>query len=203
SCRSAPSQGRSGTCISPTPPTWRRRCSNTPASSLSRSRSPPPHRPERAADSAVREPRFTPRPHGPGSRGNLYWEWPRPRAALGIDRLPLSEDRDDLVPYAICEAVMGVKFYGAILDALRDVGGYSLGDINNPHPGDSLFIYNYDWRRDNVESAIGLGRAIRKIKTRLKAPELRFDIVAHSMGGMLAECYLKYGTVDALDGASE
>ena len=83
SCRSAPSQGRSGTCISPTPPTWRRRCSNTPASSLSRSRSPPPHRPERAADSAVREPRFTSRPHGPGSRGNLYWEWPRPRAALG------------------------------------------------------------------------------------------------------------------------
>src|SRR3989475_7363900 len=115
--------------------------------------------------------------------------------ALPIDRLPLSEDRDDLVPYAICETVMGVKFYGAILDALRDVGGYSLGDINNPHPGDSMFIYNYDWRRDNVESAIGLGRAIRKIKTRLKAPDLRLDIVAHSRGGRLAEHALKDGTV--------
>ncbi len=123
--------------------------------------------------------------------------------ALPIDRLPLSEDRDDLVPYAICETVMGVKFYASILDALRDVGGYRLGDISNPHPGDSMFIYNYDWRRDNVESAIGLGRAIRKIKTRLKAPDLRFDIVAHSMGGLLAEYFLKYGTVDALDGASE
>src|SRR3989442_91902 len=123
--------------------------------------------------------------------------------ALPIDRLPLSDDRDDLVPYAICDTVMGVKFYGAILDALRDVGGYSLGDINNPRAGDSMFIYNYDWRRDNVESAVGLGRAIRKIKARLKSPELRFDIVAHSMGGLLAEYYLKYGTVDALDDASE
>jgi pimeloyl-ACP methyl ester carboxylesterase len=81
------------------------------------------------------------------------------------------------------------------------VGGYQLGDINNPKPGDTAFIYYYDWRRDNVESAIGLGRAIRKIKTRLRAPGLRFDIVAHSMGGFLAEYYLKYGMVDVLDHA--
>ncbi len=121
--------------------------------------------------------------------------------ALPIDRLPLSENRDDLVPYAICESVLGVKFYGAILQALREVGGYQLGDINNPKPGDTAFIYYYDWRRDNVESAIGLGRAIRKIKTRLRAPGLRFDIVAHSMGGFLAEYYLKYGMVDVLDHA--
>ena len=119
--------------------------------------------------------------------------------ALPIDRLPLSENRDDLVPYAICESVLGVKFYGAILQALREVGGYQLGDINNPKAGDTAYIYYYDWRRDNVESAIGLGRAIRKIKTRLKAPDLRFDIVAHSMGGFLAEYYLKFGMVDVLD----
>ena len=121
--------------------------------------------------------------------------------ALPTDRLPLSENRDDLVPYAICESVLGVRFYGAILQALREVGGYRLGDINDPKPGDTAFIYYYDWRRDNVESAIGLGRAIRRIKTRLRAPALRFDIVAHSMGGFLAEYYLKYGMVDVLDHA--
>ena len=119
--------------------------------------------------------------------------------SLPIDRLPLSENRDDLVPYAICESILGVKFYGAILQALREVGGYQLGDINNPKPGDTAFIYYYDWRRDNTESAINLGRAIRKIKARLKAPDLRFDIVAHSMGGFLAEYYLKFGMVDVLD----
>ncbi|MEK7283845.1 MAG: hypothetical protein AAB249_08535 [Acidobacteriota bacterium] len=123
--------------------------------------------------------------------------------ALPIDRLPLAENRDDLVPYAIYDAVMGVKFYGAILDSLRDVGGYSLGDIDDPLPGDTVFIFNYDWRRDNVESAVALGNAIRKIKARLKAPGMRFDIVAHSMGGLIAEYYLKYGTADVLDREAE
>ena len=93
--------------------------------------------------------------------------------ALPIDRLPLSEDRDDLVPYAICETVMGVKFYGAMMDALQNVGGYRLGDIGDPKPGDTCFVYVYDWRRDNVESAIGLGRAIRQIKSRLHAPDMK------------------------------
>ena len=123
--------------------------------------------------------------------------------ALPIDRLPLAENRDDLVPYAICDAILGVKFYGAILDSLRDVGGYSLGDIDNPRPGDTVFIFNYDWRRDNVESAVALGNAIRKIKARLQAPGMRFDIVAHSMGGLIAEYYLKYGTADVLDRGAE
>ncbi len=119
--------------------------------------------------------------------------------ALPIDRASLAENRDDLVPYAICDAILGVKFYGAILDSLREVGGYRLGDIHDPKPGDTVFIFNYDWRRDNVESAAALGQAIRRIKTRLKAPGMRFDIVAHSMGGLIAEYYLKYGTTDVLD----
>jgi pimeloyl-ACP methyl ester carboxylesterase len=117
---------------------------------------------------------------------------------LPIDSTDLSQDRDDLVPYALVESVAGVKFYGAILRVLQDVGEYRQGDINNPRPGDTLFIYNYDWRRDNVESAVGLGRAIQLIKTRLHAPEMRFDIVAHSMGGLVAQYYLEYGTADVI-----
>jgi pimeloyl-ACP methyl ester carboxylesterase len=118
--------------------------------------------------------------------------------SLPIDSPDLASNRDSLVPYAIYESVAGVKFYGAILDALRDVGGYRLGDIDNPKPGDTLFLYNYDWRRDNVESAAGLGRAILQIKARLRAPDMRFDIVAHSMGGLVAQYYLKYGSEDVL-----
>ena len=117
---------------------------------------------------------------------------------LPIDSTDLSHNRDDIVPYALVESVVGVKFYGPILKALRDVGGYRQGDINDPRPGDTLFIYNYDWRRDNVESAVGLGRAIEQIKDRLHAPEMRFDIVAHSMGGLVAQYYLGYGTEDVI-----
>ncbi|HEU4402415.1 MAG TPA: hypothetical protein VFT43_09955, partial [Candidatus Polarisedimenticolia bacterium] len=74
---------------------------------------------------------------------------------------------------------------------------------HNPKPGDTAFVYYYDWRRDNVESAIGLGRAIQQIKARLKAPGLRFDIVAHSMGGLVAQYYLKYGTEDVVSDGRE
>ncbi len=122
--------------------------------------------------------------------------------SLPIDRLPITDNQDDLVAYAIYESVAGVKFYGAMLEALHQVGGYRFGDINNPKPGDTAFVYYYDWRRDNVESAIGLGRAIRQIKGRLKTPDMRFDIVAHSMGGLIAQYYLKYGSEDVIgDGA--
>jgi pimeloyl-ACP methyl ester carboxylesterase len=117
---------------------------------------------------------------------------------LPIDRRPIADNRDDLVPYALYERIAGVKFYGAMMDALRDVGGYRVGDINNPTPADTCFVYLYDWRRDNVESAIALGRTIRQIKARLGNPDLKFDIVAHSMGGYLATYYLKYGLEDVV-----
>jgi pimeloyl-ACP methyl ester carboxylesterase len=122
---------------------------------------------------------------------------------LPIDAVPITHNRDDLIAYSLYERVAGVKFYGAFMEALTDVGGYRLGDINNPQPGDTLFIYYYDWRRDNVESAIGLGRAIRQIKARLKAPDMRFDILAHSMGGLVAEYYLRYGMEDVIGDGRE
>lgn len=123
--------------------------------------------------------------------------------SLPIDRLPIQENRDDLVPYDIYESFMGVKFYGAILDALRDVGRYRIGDINDPRPGDTCFVYYFDWRRDNVEAAIGLGRAIERIKSRFKNPDLKVDIVAHSMGGLVTEYYARFGARDVLGDGTE
>ncbi|HET6277811.1 MAG TPA: hypothetical protein VFG08_03415 [Candidatus Polarisedimenticolia bacterium] len=118
-------------------------------------------------------------------------------------RLPIaspvmSENRDDLEPFDIYDKVAGVDFYAGILDTLGEAGGYTMGDINDPRPGDDCFVFYYDWRRDNVESAGELGRAIRRLKSRLGTPEARFDVVAHSMGGLIAEYYLKYGSRDVL-----
>ncbi|HKQ97043.1 MAG TPA: hypothetical protein VJV75_04135 [Candidatus Polarisedimenticolia bacterium] len=128
---------------------------------------------------------------------------PHDDLALPIDDPTLDGNRDALVPYALYEHALGVKFYGAMIDALRDVGGYRMGDLENPRPDDTGFVYLYDWRRDNVESALRLGQSIRTMKERLGEPDLKFDIVAHSMGGMVALYYLMYGTEDVVsDGRS-
>jgi pimeloyl-ACP methyl ester carboxylesterase len=122
---------------------------------------------------------------------------------LPIESAEFPQNRDHLVPYALYESVAGVKFYGAMLSALRDTGGYHMGDIRDPRPGDTGFVYIYDWRRDNVESAQGLAEAIHRVRTRLNAPQMRFDIVAHSMGGLIALYYLMYGGVDVVSDGLE
>lgn len=116
--------------------------------------------------------------------------------SLPIDRPTLAEDRDALEPYALYETVAGVKFYGALMDSLRSVGGYQVGDLGDPRPGDNCFVFVYDWRRDNVESARSLARAMRAYKTRVHDDRLTFDIVAHSMGGLVALYELMYGDRD-------
>jgi pimeloyl-ACP methyl ester carboxylesterase len=58
----------------------------------------------------------------------------------------------------------------------------------------------YDWRQDNVESARGLDRLIEQLRRDYRDPKLRVDIVAHSMGGLIARYYQRYGTDDVLEG---
>ena len=62
------------------------------------------------------------------------------------------------------------------------------------------YLFPYDWRQDNVEQAKGLERLIDAIRDDYGDPHLRVDIVAHSMGGLIARYYLRYGPVDVLDG---
>ncbi len=70
----------------------------------------------------------------------------------------------------------------------------------------TCFQFAYDWRRDIVESARELDRFIKtreqyvqmEIEKRfgIKKAKVKFDLVAHSMGGLVARYYLRYGTAD-------
>jgi pimeloyl-ACP methyl ester carboxylesterase len=123
--------------------------------------------------------------------------------------LPISPDlasnRDDLVPGKIIETVkLGrllpeVYVYRDLLVALRRYAGYRDGDWNNPSADgyqDTFYVFPYDWRQDNVSNARELIRRIAQLKTKLGRPDLKFNIVAHSMGGLIARYAAMYGDAD-------
>lgn len=56
-------------------------------------------------------------------------------------------------------------------------------------PGQNLFEFPYEWRDSNVENAKLLKAKIQQIKTEKHWPKV--DLVAHSMGGLLARQYIE------------
>jgi len=123
--------------------------------------------------------------------------------------LPISPDlaanRDDLIPGKIIETVKlarvlpEVYVYRDLLIALRQYAGYRNGDWNNPSADgyqDTFYVFPYDWRQDNVSNARELIRRIAQLKTKLQRPDLKFNIVAHSMGGLIARYAAMYGDTD-------
>jgi pimeloyl-ACP methyl ester carboxylesterase len=137
-------------------------------------------------------------------------EWP---SILRDDRedfsLPispnLSANRDDLVAGKIVDTlrlgrlVPEVYVYRDLIDALGRYGGYREGDWDNPPANgdsDTYYVFPYDWRRDNVENARILVTRVERLKERLKRPDLRFSVIAHSMGGLIARYAAMYGAAD-------
>ncbi len=123
--------------------------------------------------------------------------------ALPIDQLPLYKNKDSIVSkgiidkYELPTGIVEFTVYRELLDMFEEVG-YKFGDIRNPKPGDNLYIFDYDWRRDNVESAKMLAERIENIKKATKRPEERFTLICHSMGGLIGRYYLRYGGKDVL-----
>jgi pimeloyl-ACP methyl ester carboxylesterase len=125
--------------------------------------------------------------------------------ALDFDRTTLQVKRDNIEAFGITDAALGRDFYGQLIDALQRFGGYVKATPGTPSvPGERrYYIYPYDWRQDNVEAARGLDRMIEALRRDYNDPALRVDIIAHSMGGLVARYYLRYGPVDVLDGSEQ
>jgi pimeloyl-ACP methyl ester carboxylesterase len=141
--------------------------------------------------------------------------WPnlrveREEIALPISSPVLARNADEIVATEVVEEakvsalIPEISVYGPLLEALERYGGYRRARFDAPPPGgdcDTLYLFPYDWRRDVVESARALGRMIEELKLRLGRPDLRFDVVTHSMGGLVARYYAMYGERDVLDAA--
>ena len=120
----------------------------------------------------------------------------------------LDANKDSLVPRDIVRraklapVVPEIYVYQDLIDALEKFAGYREVRWDAATAGDerdTFYVFAYDWRRDNVRSAQELIRRIEELKQRLGQPDLQFDIVAHSMGGLVARYAAMYGAADLPD----
>jgi pimeloyl-ACP methyl ester carboxylesterase len=121
--------------------------------------------------------------------------------ALDIDPATLEPLPGPLVVSGLTDRAIGRDFYAAILKVLEIAGGYQRHSPGQaPVPGQNYYyVFAYDWRQDIVQSVRHLDALIESIRADYGDPELRVDIIAHSMGGLIARYYGRYGTDDVLD----
>ncbi len=118
-----------------------------------------------------------------------------------IDSATLEPIDVGVVPTDIFDSEAGLNYYKAILDALEEGGGYIRTEIGTPatHGEKRYYVFLYDWRYDLVRSAAALDEFLNEIREDWGDPGLRFDIIAHSMGGSITRYYARYGTEDVVD----
>ncbi|MEQ1646788.1 MAG: hypothetical protein ABL959_25260, partial [Pyrinomonadaceae bacterium] len=88
----------------------------------------------------------------------------------------LSRNRDSLRPTDIIRSVElpvlpDVEVYKTLIDALNE-RGYTEATWNDPKATDVFYVFAYDWRRDNVETAQLLMQKMADAKRRLRSPKL-------------------------------
>ncbi len=121
--------------------------------------------------------------------------------------LNLRLSKDNLVPGDILREVdlrilPNVKIYQGLIETLTKYGGYEEASWDQPPVSleDKFFVFPYDWRRDNVETAQYLLEKITDLRTKTKNPDVKFNVLAHSMGGLIARYAAMYGMADLNDG---
>lgn len=130
-----------------------------------------------------------------------------------VEGAKLHELRDNVVPDGTLDRLkirffgipIHVSAYDAILNTMG-IGGYhdpTLGVTDADDGHYNCFQFAFDWRRDISENAAELHKYIvqqsaisqQEYRRRfgIDNPDIKFDVVAHSMGSLVLRYYLRYG----------
>jgi pimeloyl-ACP methyl ester carboxylesterase len=124
----------------------------------------------------------------------LDLELPVASPGAGLQRPPL-------YPGGLFDRAAGREYYSRIISVLQGPGGYLPGQVGvsvaDARP--RYYVFTFDWRQDAVRSVAALNRLIEQVKLDHGRPDLKVDVIAHSMGGLIARYYARYGTVDVLN----
>ena len=113
-------------------------------------------------------------------------------------RLPLDTSRDLLRPSGLLGVdtalprVFGFSEYADLVHLLEGAGfrhGLRSGGL-------SYHVFAYDWLRDLVESARAFGETLDALAEAMGDPLARFNVIGHSMGGLVARYYLRFGEAE-------
>lgn len=85
-----------------------------------------------------------------------------------------------LEEFAVIPGLFGVSIYRDLLDELENAGYV---------PGKTLYVFDYDWRRSNFDTAAAFAAFVAKVKAESGAQKV--DVIAHSMGGIVTRIYLQ------------
>ncbi|NIM01890.1 MAG: hypothetical protein GTO30_06320 [Acidobacteria bacterium] len=119
--------------------------------------------------------------------------------------LPLDPAARERQAYAAVDLVRSIRLgfikvdiYGKLIGAL-EANGYRLGDLDAPTAADTLFLFPYDWRYNNVSAAADLTEKLQGLRRARGDPILRVHLICQSNAARIARYMMKYGAAPLAD----
>jgi hypothetical protein len=150
----------------------------------------------------------------PGVTGSSLWDPATGEVAFGSGRsflcprdggyriAPALDGADGLKALDVIRRIrlawVDKPVYQPVVDAAVRMG-YRLGDLERPEPEDSLFLFAYDWRDDNVASSRRLAALLEGVRQARGEERLAVDLLCQSNGAHVCRWFAKYRDLRAAE----